>query len=334
VAPVYQPQKAVFRDELLMGLDYLLSEMGKRNMKAVLYLSNNWEWSGGFLQYLNWNGLIADSVLQRKIGWEDYRDYVSKFYSCKPCIAQQRTVVQNIVNRVNTITGKKYTDDPAIMSWELANEPRPMRPAAVPLYKSWISSTAALIKSMDKHHLVTTGAEGDIGTEGMANFEYIHSDKNIDYATIHIWPKNWGWFKDTSMAKSMDSVIDKTTDFIRRHKRAMEKVGKPLVIEEFGMPRDEHKFLLSATTHNRDYYYSMIFKQLVADVAAGGVINGANFWGFGGIGRPSHKQLLWEAGDDMLADPPMEEQGLNTVFDTDESTWNIVTSFIKKLKKE
>src|SRR5882672_1664749 len=85
VAPALQPQQGQFSPELLEGLDFLLSEMGKRGMKAVVFLSNNWEWSGGFLQYLNWNGLLPDSVMQRKLNWDEMRDYVSKFYQCTPC---------------------------------------------------------------------------------------------------------------------------------------------------------------------------------------------------------------------------------------------------------
>ena len=73
VEPALQPQAGVFNLDLLKGLDFLLVEMGKRNMKAVIYLSNNWEWSGGFLQYLNWNGLIADSVFRRKLSWDEFR---------------------------------------------------------------------------------------------------------------------------------------------------------------------------------------------------------------------------------------------------------------------
>lgn len=332
VQPAYQPQKAVYKNEILVGLDYLLSEMGKRKMKAVIYLSNNWEWTGGFLQYLNWNGKIPDSILQRKLTWDEQRDYTSEFYTCQPCISQERTVVKKIVSRVNTITNKKYIDDKAIMSWELANEPRPMRPAAIDAYKKWIASNAALIKSLDKNHLVTTGAEGDIGTENMETFSAIHQDKNIDYATIHIWPKNWSWFKDTSIAKNLDTVFANTTDYIKRHVAAMQKIDKPLVIEEFGLPRDEQSFYQSSTTHSRDQFYEKIFSEFVNSVHTDGIINGVNFWGFGGIGRPSHRQLLWAKGEDMLADPPMEEQGLNTVFDADKSTWKIIDSYIKKLK--
>jgi mannan endo-1,4-beta-mannosidase len=34
-------------------------------------------------------------------------------------------------------------------------------------------------------------------------------------------------------------------------------------------------------------------------------------------------QIFWKAGDDYMGDPPMEEQGLNTVFDGD-STWKVI----------
>jgi len=85
VQPPLQPKKGQFVAEALNGLDILLDEMGKRNMKAVVFFSNNWEWSGGFLQYLNWNGLIDDATLRRKLTWDEQRDYVSKFYTCSPC---------------------------------------------------------------------------------------------------------------------------------------------------------------------------------------------------------------------------------------------------------
>jgi mannan endo-1,4-beta-mannosidase len=48
IQPSLQPTKGKFNIEILNGLDYLLQQLGKRNMTAILVLSNNWEWSGGF----------------------------------------------------------------------------------------------------------------------------------------------------------------------------------------------------------------------------------------------------------------------------------------------
>jgi mannan endo-1,4-beta-mannosidase len=171
VSPPFQPQKGVFEVKNLEGLDLLLSEMGNRKMTAVLFFSNNWEWSGGFLQYLNWNGRIADSTVQRKLSWDETRDNVAAFYTCKPCMDDYKKGVRLVLGRTNSLTGKRYTEDPTIMSWELANEPRPMRPASNAAYKRWISDVAALIKSRDKNHLVTIGHEGEMGTESITLYE-------------------------------------------------------------------------------------------------------------------------------------------------------------------
>lgn len=46
----------VYNEDIWLGLDFLLSEMEKRDMKAVMVLGNFWTWSGGFPQYLKWTG--------------------------------------------------------------------------------------------------------------------------------------------------------------------------------------------------------------------------------------------------------------------------------------
>ncbi|MBC7888991.1 MAG: cellulase family glycosylhydrolase, partial [Ferruginibacter sp.] len=257
--PSLQPKQGEFDTDLLKGLDFLLVEMGRRNMKAVIFLSNNWEWSGGFLQYLNWNGLLPDSILRRKMSWDENRDFVKQFYTCEPCKTAYTEQLKLIVNRINTITHKAYKDDAAIMAWELANEPRPMRPEAIPQFTKWIDNVSALIKSIDKNHLVTTGSEGEMGSENMETFGRIHAFKNIDYLTIHIWPKNWGWFSDTSIAKGFDSIVAKTKRYITSHLEIANRLNKPLVVEEFGLPRDNHSFIPRSSTNLRDNYYREIF---------------------------------------------------------------------------
>jgi mannan endo-1,4-beta-mannosidase len=331
VSPPLQSAKGVFDAGVLKGLDILLAELEKRKMKAVLFLSNNWEWTGGFLQYLNWNGLLQDSVLRRKLSWDEQRDYVSRFYSCTPCKEDYLKQVRYILDHVNSITRRKYTNEPAIMAWEIANEPRPMRPVANKAYQAWISNIAAFIKAKDKNHLLTTGHEGEIGSESMPLFQSVHADKNIDYLTIHIWPKNWSWFKETTMEADFKGVISKTKDYINKHIAVAKDLQKPIVIEEFGFPRDGHSFDVNSSTVLRDQFYHTVFSYLKNSADTGGVIGGLNFWAFSGIARPIKGQVFWKAGDDFMGDPPMEEQGLNSVFDKDTTTWNIIYHYSSSL---
>ena len=51
ISPTLQKSPGVYNDTILRGLDYLLDELERRDMKAVLYLNNAWEWSGGFSTY-------------------------------------------------------------------------------------------------------------------------------------------------------------------------------------------------------------------------------------------------------------------------------------------
>jgi mannan endo-1,4-beta-mannosidase len=307
--------------------------MGKRDLKAVVFLSNNWEWSGGFQQYLIWNGKVPEELKTRKLSWDEQRDVVSQFYGCAPCAEGYAKQLGLLLDRVNTYSKRKYTEDPAIMAWELANEPRPMRPAAAESYKRWVGDTAALIKSKDRNHLVVVGHEGRMGTDDLKLFEEIHADRNIDYLTIHIWPKNWSWFKGHEIEADFPSVVEKTLAYVEEHLGVAERLNKPLVLEEFGLPRDGHSFDPAAPTTLRDQLYAQVFGLLTRHAAAGGHVAGANFWAFGGAARPVRGQTFWKEGDDYTGDPPMEEQGLNSVFDGDATTWRLIKSTTRDLEK-
>jgi mannan endo-1,4-beta-mannosidase len=328
VEPALQTGKGVFETSVLVGLDVLLNEMGKRQMKAVIFFSNNWEWSGGFLQYLHWNRIISDSVLRSKMDWDDMRDHISKFYTCDQCIEDYKEQVSLILKRRNSINHKKYIDDPVIMSWELANEPRPMRPSANEAYRKWVMNIAGFIKSLDRKHLVCLGHEGEIGTQSMELYEQIHADKNIDYLTIHIWPKNWGWMKPETMKEDFDTVATLTINYVNRHITIAKKLAKPLVIEEFGFPRDEMQFSPGSSTLLRDKYYQLVFSMLKNKYVAG-----INSWAFNGSARPKPGQVFWKPGDDYMGDPPMEEQSLYGVFDNDASTWKVISNAMLLLRQ-
>lgn len=328
VGPPLQPREGVFDEKVFRGLDYLLSEMGKRHMKAVLYLSNNWEWSGGFLQYLNWHGLLSADTMRAKLSWDEQRDYVRQFYTCQGCKDGYDLQARTIITRVNSFTHRPYAGDPTIMAWELGNEPRPMRPAADDAYRAWVETAAAYIKSIDHHHLVTVGTEGLASTEDMPLFERIHAGRNVDYLTIHIWPKNFGFFQDTSIAKNWTNMMDRAATYIDEHIPVAKRLNKPMVIEEFGLPRDLQSFNPQSPTTLRDSFYTFIFTRCLSEP----VLAGCNFWAFGGIARPIPGQVFWKKGDDWMGDPPGEEQGLNTVFDSDRTTWQRIAAWAERIR--
>ncbi len=329
-----QPTPGQFDESIMAGLDYLLAELGRRDMKAVLHFTNTWEWSGGLGQYLEWNG-YPGQPLPKKPGydWNQYRAYIAKFYGCAPCQDAVAAYIRYVLARTNSLTHQKYVDDPAIMAWEIINEPRPMLPAATPAFEAWMQQTAALVKSIDRHHLLTTGSEGDIAADNdMAVYERLHADPNVDYLTIHIWPKNWGWFRDTATAKGFPAVLARTTAYVDKHVAAATRLHKPLVVEEFGLPRDGQVFAPTAPTALRDRYYAALFGLLRGNTPASRVIAGYNFWAFGGAARPVPGQVFWKAGDAYLGDPGGEEQGLNSVFDSDKSTWAVIGQYTQTLR--
>lgn len=325
INPSLQEQPRMYNEALLQGFDYFLAEAEKRNFKIVFVLNNNWEWSGGFGQYLEWAGKGKAPLPKTTLwDWNQYCKFISQFYSCDSCLAWNDAWIEHIVNRKNSITGTLYKDDATIMSWELANEPRPMDSSAIVFYKKWIHNTASLIKSLDKNHLVTIGTEGVISTFYSEEiFSSIHQDKNIDYATLHLWPKTWQWYNGESNASVADSTFAKTQKYIEQHASLCKKIYKPLVIEEFGLHRDGNSFSPLATTINRNTYYEFVFKTGIANH-----ISGFNFWGFAGVPENFNPKGFMQKGMSYSADPPQEEQGLYSVFESDSNTWNLLDKFM------
>lgn len=330
VEPTLQIKPGKYNDEIFDGLDFLLSEMGKRHMLAVLYITNSWEWSGGYSQYLNWAGK-GKNPIPSVDGWPAFMDYVKQYAGCKECEQLLKNHIHAVITRTNRYTHIKYINDPAIFAWEIGNEPRAFSNENKPLFAAWLKEISAYIKSLDKNHLLTIGSEGIHGSEEDVNlFEKIHADVNIDYLTVHIWPKNWGWLDVKNMPGTLQNCITKTSESIDEHVAIARKLSKPLVLEEFGFPRDHHKYTLTDSTALRDAYYTSVFEIILKASKTNDVLAGCNFWAWGGFGRPNPKHVFWAKGDDYLGDPAQEEQGLNSVFNTD-ATVKVVKKYVEKM---
>ena len=331
VEPTLQVKPGVYNDTILAGLDYLLQEMGRRRMVAVLYLNNSWEWSGGYGFYLEHAG-EGRQPRPDEVGYAAFMQAMAKYATNEKAHQLFYDYVRFILSRTNRYTGLKYVDDPAIMSWQIGNEPRAFSKEALPAFEKWIAEAAALIRSLDKNHLVSVGSEGAWGCENdLGAWTRISADENIDYCNVHLWPYNWGWAKPDSLTEHLPRACENTKKYIDEHLAVCDSLGKPLVMEEFGYPRDGFKFTLDSPTQGRDGYYKYVFSLVADNAEQGGKFAGCNFWGWGGFAKPRHEQ--WQVGDDYTNDPAQEAQGLNSVFAGDSSTLAVIKEQVDRMSR-
>jgi mannan endo-1,4-beta-mannosidase len=316
LVPALMISPGTYDESVLDGLDFFIAEMGRRNLKTVMVLNNYWQWSGGMAQYVSWH---ERTPIPYPGDWGTFMSYSAKFYDCAECQTWYRNHIETMINHTNPYSKLKYRDDPTIFAWELANEPR-RYPYA------WIDETAAYIKSLDPNHLVTTGSEGTPPGENQ-DFQRTHDGINIDYATIHIWPQNWGWY-DPNNPDTFDQAERLALAYLRKHVFDMAVLNKPLVLEEFGLARDWEPlhdiYDTESTTINRDRFYKAMFGEIYSLISEGGPVGGDNFWAWAGASRP---------GDSWIGDPPHETPGWYSVYDTDESTLAIILSHASDLKR-
>jgi mannan endo-1,4-beta-mannosidase len=309
MVPALMVSPGVYDQSVLDGLDYLLAQMGERGLRAVMVLNNYWQWSGGMAQYVAWND---GTPIPYPGDWGVFMNYSARFYACSQCQTWYRAHIAAMVEHTNAYSGLKYRDHPAIFSWELANEPRRYP-------DQWIDDTAAYIKSLDPNHLVTTGSEGSPPGERQ-DFGDTHDGPDIDYTTIHIWPQNWGWYNPTTPS-TYTRAESSARAYFQEHAAAAAGLGKPLVLEEFGLARDWQPlndfYNPDSPTTYRDQFYAAMFEEVYTSMSAGGSAAGDNFWAWSGLARP---------GGDWVGDPPHETPGWYSVYDSDASTVAIIAS--------
>ncbi|WP_018666949.1 glycoside hydrolase 5 family protein [Bacteroides gallinarum] len=331
VLPALQEEPGIYNDTILAGLDYLMNELRRRDMTAVLFLNNSWDWSGGYSVYLQWAGYGRPPIPEID-GWPAYMKYVRQFMQSDSAKTLFSKHVDFIVKRTNRYSQLRYIDDPTIMAWQIGNEPRAFSKENKNSFACWMSDVAAQIKSLDPNHMVSSGSEGLQGCEGdITLFEKIHTNPNIDYLSIHVWPYNWGWVKADSLKELLPEAKNKTKEYIDKHIVVAKKCGKPIVLEEFGYPRDNFSFIKDTPTALRDEYYRYVFDLVCKAKDSNSLLAGCNFWAWGGFANHTLGHVFWEKGDDYMGDPVQEEQGLNSVFVSD-NTMEIINRANEQLK--
>ncbi|PSR90352.1 glycoside hydrolase superfamily [Coniella lustricola] len=199
----------------LQRLDYVVHAAEQHGVKLVLNFVNNWSDYGGIAAYTAAFGANATQWFTDATSQAVYRNYIDV-----------------LVNR--------YKRSAAVFAWELANEPRctGCDPSVV---TAWAEQTSRYIKSLDANHLVTLGDEGwfatpdaayisgDDGTsayDGSSGVDFMANLRisSLDYGTFHLYPDSWGYNYSWG------------NEWILQHDAVGRKMGKPVVLEEYGAP--------------------------------------------------------------------------------------------------
>ncbi|MBV9155062.1 MAG: cellulase family glycosylhydrolase [Acidobacteriaceae bacterium] len=217
-------------------LDSAINLAGDRGIRLILTLTNYHADYGGMPQYQRWLGLPN----------------LNNFYSDARAKTAFQNWVQAMLTRQNALTNISYADDPTILAWEIANEPRcPSDPSGTQTVTDWLAEMSAFMRPLVPRQLIAAGDEGFFnhqtagddwlfnGSVGVST-EDILGIPDIDLGTFHLYPDQWGKSEQTQAFGEM---------WIQTHIDAASRASKPVVLEEYGVP---------ATASRNDIYESWL----------------------------------------------------------------------------
>jgi hypothetical protein len=230
-----QTSLGVYSEAALQAMDRVVKKAKDRGMKIIATLTNFQDANGGLGRYMYWTGHVSSSC-----GFDMYNS--SQMNTALTATDMKNAIkgyFSMVLNRVNTVTGVAYKNEPTIMAWEIANEPRAsgLSPSVL---TNWLNEMALYIKSIDSNHLVCTGEEGHddrltghssffngyygfYGEEGLS-FTANTQLASIDFASIHCYPYLWGWANPITAGHY----------FISDAHSIAQAAGKPLILGEYG----------------------------------------------------------------------------------------------------
>lgn len=248
----FQPSPGVYDENTFKKMDYIIYKANQMDIRLIIALVDNWSHFGGMDKYVEWSPTASAH---------------DEFYTDAYCKQWYKNYVNYFLNRVNSITGVAYKNDPTIMVWELANEPRCQSDTSGNILQAWIDEMAAYIKSIDAVHLVSTGEEGWYKRDGATDWKYNgsqgvdfirnHQSPYIDVCTFHLYPNDNGMTESDALTWIQEHISD-----------AHNVVVKPVYSGEFGWKVDRssqssgtitlHDFSRNAEGFTVDWGYTAV----------------------------------------------------------------------------
>lgn len=274
----------VYNESLLVAMDEVVAQAATRGLKLILILADNWQYNANMSDCKPWYAAEA--------GQAD----PDTFWIDPVQIAAYKENAQTILNRVNTVNGRVYGSDPTIFAWDLINEGRcETANCTAQDIQNWIADVAPFVRGLTKS-LVTVGEDGFFqATNCQADYvnpvpndqewplqtgqDFLpnHYLPSIDFASIHMWPDNWGR-TDTPFVQG----------WLEAHEQDSLLIGKPLILEEFG--KSSGPFSTSGTFYGngssvelQEQVYKLVYSYVESSIDNDGAIKGVAFWRWNAI---------------------------------------------------
>lgn len=137
--------------------DNMIAEADKQGLRLILPFIDHWWWWGGREQ-------LASFYHEKP---EDFYRTDSKTFQA------YLDVIRQVITRTNTITGRHYYDEKAIMAWETGNELEDTN-------ADFLHQTSAWIRKWAPHQLVVDGTYKKVN-------DFALSDPNVDIISNHYY---------------------------------------------------------------------------------------------------------------------------------------------------
>lgn len=274
----FQTQPGVYDEKFFDALDYIIAKAREYDLKLILSLTNYWDAYGGMETYVKWANNATDLA-----GLS-----VTEFYTSEACRDMYKSNFLALKDRYNKYTNLTYANDPTILAWELANEPRHPGDFEGQVLQEWIREMSKFIKEQAPKQLVTSGSEGFFGPStlqymymnGNGTFDHDtylpqmctgvdflsnHDDTTaIDLPSFHLYPDHHAEELCGRGAPASDCALQWTQ---AQTKTRLEISGsvlqKPLFIGEFGkMKHPTMPGTLDAQVVYRNRLYAQVYKMI------------------------------------------------------------------------
>ncbi|GAA5945121.1 uncharacterized protein JCM15063_006526 [Sporobolomyces koalae] len=184
-------------------MDFVLAEAAKHGVRLIIPIINQDTGDD-----TNWVGSTAD-LIKFRYGFQSTQEARQRvdWWTDTTMIESYKLIIDFLLNRKNTINGRRYGDDPTILAWETGNEMnhQGMRPAPA----EWTLTIAKHLKSRAPNTLVMDGSFARNDEPERCYPQQVLDSPDVDIISYHYYGSGdiRRVKKDCDIAKRHDKVF-------------------------------------------------------------------------------------------------------------------------------